>query len=127
VLVGAAGVVECVIVVVVLVDVEEPRESEFCSMSPGSEVVPLGVVEVVVAAGVVECVIVVVVLVDVVVVVVSTGFEVGVLVGSWEGKGVGSLVIVIGEKVGAQGIMHGSVTRHIQLPFEHSHFKESYV
>ncbi len=89
--------------------VGEPRESEFNSMSPGFEVVSVEVVEVVVTAGVVECVIVVDVLVDVVVVVVSTCLN------------------VVGEKVGAQGIMHASVTRHIQLPLEHSHFRESYV
>lgn len=61
----------------------------------------------------------------VVVVVVSTGCEVGVLVGVGDGRGVGSFVNFVGEKVGAQGMLHASVTRHDQLPLMHSHVIES--
>jgi len=63
----------------------------------------------------------------VVVVVASTGLVVGVLVGSFEGRGVGCLVTVVGAKVGEQGNMHASVTRQTQTPFEHPHLRESYV
>lgn len=63
----------------------------------------------------------------VVVVVASTGLMVGVLVGSFEGRGVGCLVTVVGAKVGEQGNLHASVTRQSQSPFEHTHLRESYV
>ena len=67
----------------------------------------------------------------VVVVVASTGLMVGVLVGSFEGRGVGCLVAVVGAKVGEQGNMHASFIIHSQRspssPSEHTHLRESYV